>query len=266
MTFFSTILSLILTLSPAAQGQFVRIAFEAPGSPKTVQIEAFGKSLPCYPAGDQIECLAAIPTDTVPQEQTFKILAGAIEIGTAKIRIEESKFPEETLALTQEKKDLMMPSEKRAAEVKTIRAGLGAETTEKFWKGKFIKPVNGKTESLFGEKRILDGKMMEGYYHKGLDIGAKPGTPVLASNAGRVVIARKFIEEGNMAAVDHGHGVVSIYLHCSSLSVKEGQKVKKGQELGKVGSTGVSNSPHVHWGIYIHDIPIDPLYWLQNAP
>jgi len=252
-------------LSPAAQGQFIKIAFEAPGQ-KSIRLEAFGKTVPCYPSGGKTECLAAVPAGFAPGEQTLKILSDAGLIGEAKVRIEESKFPEETLALTQEKKDLMKPSEKRKEEVKIIRAGLGAETPERQWKGKFIKPVKGKTESLFGEKRILDGKRMEGYYHKGQDIGAETGTPIHAANAGRVVIARKFIEEGNMVALDHGHGVVSIYMHCSAIAVKEGQAVKKGQEVGKVGSTGISNSPHVHFGVYIHDTPTDPLFWLKNSP
>ena len=258
-------LALLLALSPAAQGQFVKVAFEAPGR-ESVRLEAFGKTVPCYPDGKKIECLAAVPANFAPGEQTLKLLSDSGPIGEAKVRIEAAKFPEETLALTQEKKDLMKASDKRDAEVKIIRAGLGAETPEKSWKGRFIKPVKGVTESLFGEKRILDGKMMEGYYHKGQDIGAKHGTPILASNAGRVVIARGLIEEGNMVALDHGHGVVSIYMHCSSLSVKEGQAVKKGQEVGRVGSTGISNSPHVHFGVYIHDTPTDPIFWLANSP
>ena len=66
---------------------------------------------------------------------------------------------------------------------------------------------------------------------------------------------------GNCIFLDHGHGVISAYLHLSSLLVKEGDFVNKGQVIGKVGSTGIASGPHLHWGMYVLGKTVDPIGW-----
>ena len=278
MKTFSTLLCLVFVLSPvlfiqpshavivhdtAGQGEFFTLLYPAD---KEVSVKAFDRRIPCHRDRVFSQCLIAVPADAAAGLHAFQIFwDGKLEMEKT-VKVRETAFPVETLTLTQEKKDLLKPSKERDKEVKLIRAALGTETPEKLWKEKFIWPVKGKIESLFGEKRILDGKLRENYYHRGLDLGAKTGTPIVAVNDGKVVLNRHFLEEGNIVAVDHGRGVMSAYLHCSAILVREGETVKKGQVIARVGSTGVSNSPHLHFGLYVHDVPIDPLFWFKNAP
>ncbi len=249
------------------QGQFLLLE---PALPQTetaqVSLDFQGQKTPCYLNKGIWQCLAAVPADAKTGTQIFKVLAGEKPLPEEKIRVLNHRFPVEPLTLTKEKKNLLKSGEDKDAELKVIRAKLKIETPEKLWKGKFGRPVEGKIESLYGEKRILDGKLRPNYYHRGLDLGAPHGTPLHASQDGQVILAGSFIEEGNMVMVDHGQGVVTAYLHCSAMSVKEGDKVKKGDIVGKVGDTGVANTPHVHFGTYIHGTPIDPLYWFAKAP
>ena len=85
--------------------------------------------------------------------------------------------------------------------------------------------------------------------HKGLDIGASTGADIIAAADGEVVIATYSYSAGNYIMLDHGGGVSTVYMHCSQLLVKKGDKVKQGQLIAKVGSTGYSTGPHLHFGI-----------------
>ncbi len=258
--------------SAAEQGEFVTASFETPPLEEMkISFMFLGSTAPCFP--DPISpnrfqwtCLAAVPANALTGKQRYEIAPYGDPAFHGIIRIKKHKFPVETLTLSKEKKDLLKSGDDKDDEVKLIRKLFKTETSEKMWAGKFIKPVQGKIESLYGEKRILDGKLRENYYHRGLDLGEQHGKPLFASNGGKVLSARMFTEEGNMVMLDHGRGVISLYMHCSAMSVKEGDLVSKGQEIGKVGDTGVASTPHVHFGIYIHGTPIDPLFWLSHSP
>lgn len=101
-------------------------------------------------------------------------------------------------------------------------------------------------------------------YHKGIDISANTGTPVLAAIAGKVVTATYSYSSGNYIVIDHGNGVRTIYCHASKLLVKEGDEVGRGQEIMKVGSTGVSTGAHLHFGIFINGTAVDPLKYVSS--
>ncbi|ACO03251.1 MAG TPA: M23 family peptidase [Persephonella sp.] len=108
----------------------------------------------------------------------------------------------------------------------------------------------------FGAKRIINGKKRS--IHWGTDFRAAEGTPVYASLSGKVEIARDLFFTGNTVIINHGLGLFTLYAHLSEISVKEGSFVKAGQIIGKVGSTGRSTAPHLHFGIYINDQRVDP--------
>jgi len=100
--------------------------------------------------------------------------------------------------------------------------------------------------------------------HFGVDFGAKRGTPLRALNDGRVVYAGWMRGYGNVVKIDHGNGLVSLYAHQSKILVKKGQKVTRGQTIGRVGSTGRSTGPHLHLGLYRHGKPVDPLKYISR--
>lgn len=101
--------------------------------------------------------------------------------------------------------------------------------------------------------------------HEGLDFAAPRGTPIFAASGGVVTEARYVPGYGKMVEVNHGNGLVTRYAHASSLSVKLGEVVTKGQQIARVGSTGRSTGPHLHYEVRIADHALDPTLFMANA-
>jgi murein DD-endopeptidase MepM/ murein hydrolase activator NlpD len=143
-------------------------------------------------------------------------------------------------------------------ENKLIRSTLRVFTDRYFKESRFHKPLKKISISTpFGARRIINNKIK--YTHSGTDFRAKWGTPVRAVLSGRVVIARDFYLTGKTIIINHGLGLYSLYAHLSKMKVKEGQFVKAGQIIGNVGSTGRSTGPHLHLGVYINGMRVDPI-------
>jgi hypothetical protein len=125
------------------------------------------------------------------------------------------------------------------------------------WSGPFTPPLHTapRTDS-FGTRRVFNGSLAS--IHRGLDYRAKIGTPVAASNAGRVIIARPLYYEGNCVIIDHGQGFMTLYMHLSHFKVKEGARVKRGQIIGLSGRTGRTTGPHLHLGVRWQGAYLDP--------
>ena len=122
-------------------------------------------------------------------------------------------------------------------------------------------PVRGTLSSVFG---VRNSPFTETpVFHHGLDIVARAGVPVLASASGVVVKSGYEALYGNMVVVDHGAGYRSVYGHLSSCSVEEGAFVNRGEELGKVGSTGRSTGPHLHYEVRVNGLPVNPARFLN---
>ncbi len=139
----------------------------------------------------------------------------------------------------------------------------------KLWSGAFLQPTypnkRGRISSKFGVYRVfrLRRRLHRGY-HKGLDIAMKRGEPIYAPNYGVVVVAKYFKTRGNVVMIDHGLGVMTSHLHLSKINVKKGMFVKKGQLIGKVGSTGRSTGPHLHWEVRVNGVSVDSTQWRNN--
>jgi hypothetical protein len=139
---------------------------------------------------------------------------------------------------------------------------------EKYWSGPFRRPSQGRVSSEYGVRRYYNGVFAENYYHRGIDYAAPTGSPVIAPAAGRVVlvgrVADGFELHGNTIGIDHGQGVSSIFIHLNSISVREGDQVQPGQTIGTVGNTGASTGPHLHWGVYVNGVAVDPGPWMSR--
>ena len=148
---------------------------------------------------------------------------------------------------------------RRAVELEKIKAARAVHVQSDGWKQSFRWPLTGRITGVFGSQRIYRGK--PGSYHGGVDIAARPGTPIRAPADGVVVLAAQqpFTLEGHLLIVDHGMGLNSAFLHCSSLAVKVGDIVRQGQVIGTVGSSGRATGPHLHWGMKWNAARIDPV-------
>ncbi len=126
----------------------------------------------------------------------------------------------------------------------------------KEWSGKFDPPVSARVSDVFGTQRTFNGQVQS--MHQGLDFAAPDGTPVSAVNSGTVLVARPMFFEGNCVMLDHGQGLLTIYMHLSEFKVKEGEHVKRGQLIGLSGGTGRATGPHLHVAVRWEGIYVDP--------
>ncbi len=149
----------------------------------------------------------------------------------------------------------------RAAEEKTVENVYELRTPQ-VWSKPFAPALNTRAvSSSFGQPRtyVAGGPVN---YHYGLDYPAPVGTAVYAVNDGTVVIASKFPVRGNLVAIDHGNGVISMYFHQSKLLVKVGDRVVRGQKVGLVGTTGLSAGPHLHLEMRVRGEGTNPQDWI----
>ncbi|WP_353932970.1 M23 family metallopeptidase [Okeanomitos corallinicola TIOX110] len=150
-------------------------------------------------------------------------------------------------------------------ELQKVKEFKALQTPEKYWNGVFLTPNKGRMTTTYGVRRYYNGKFANDYYHRGLDYAGAAGSAVIAPAAGRVAlvgtVSQGFKVHGNVIGIDHGQGIISIFMHLSRINVKEGDIVKPGQLIGAVGSTGASTGPHLHWGLYVNGQSIDPMTW-----
>ena len=177
------------------------------------------------------------------------------------IQVRDRKFPVQRITLPPGKAGVKATQEelKRVAEFKAL------QTPEKYWNGVFLTPNAGRTSTRYGVRRYYNGVFANDYCHRGQDYAGAAGSSVTAPAAGRVAlvgtVSQGFRVHGNVIGIDHGQGVVSIFMHLSRINVQEGDFVKAGQKIGAVGSTGASTGPHLHWGLYVNGQSVDPLPW-----
>lgn len=125
-----------------------------------------------------------------------------------------------------------------------------------------IWPVRGRFTSPFGVRRHpISGRAI---MHKGIDISAPQGTPIVAPASGKVVFAKRFSGYGLTIEIEHRPGLRTRYAHCSSILVKVGDQVKRGQIIGKVGATGRTTGSHLHYEVHVRGQVVNPLIYILN--
>ncbi len=155
-----------------------------------------------------------------------------------------------------------VPSEafmaRRKPELELIAAARLRSSDSAGWRQPFIWPATGRVSGIFGSQRIYAGE--PGSFHSGVDVAGPVGAPVVAPADGVVILAAQspFSLEGNLLMIDHGMGLNSAFLHLSSIDVKDGERVRQGQQIGRIGATGRATGPHLHWSMKWNEARIDP--------
>ena len=150
-------------------------------------------------------------------------------------------------------------------ELERVSAFKELVTPQKYWQGSFLRPNVSRVSTGFGVRRYYNNVFAQDYYHKGVDYAGGYGSPVVAPAAGKVrLVGREdagFHVHGNVVGIDHGQGVLSIFMHLQDINVAEGAMVEAGDKIGTIGSTGASTGPHLHWGLYVNQVAVDPVPW-----
>jgi murein DD-endopeptidase MepM/ murein hydrolase activator NlpD len=182
-------------------------------------------------------------------------LAKKLTVGRAHYKTVSVTVPAKYTAPTPEQ------LEEIARDKKIKQEAFAHATPERFWSGGFLPPATVPVSGEFGTRRVFNGKVQS--VHEGLDFAAPAGTEVVASNRGSILLARQLYFEGNCVVIDHGQGLLTLYLHLSSIQVKEGEQVSRGQRIGLSGNTGRSTGPHLHLAVRWQGEYLDPATLLQ---
>ncbi|MBN1848468.1 MAG: M23 family metallopeptidase [Deltaproteobacteria bacterium] len=158
--------------------------------------------------------------------------------------------------------DLDEETLKRVLEEQKIMSALWKEPEPApLWHGAFLRPVPGIVVGPFGKGRIINEQPRSP--HTGVDLRGEAGTPVKAMNRGKIVLTDEHFFSGRSVVIDHGGEILSMYFHLEKILVRSGETVEKGQVIGLVGSSGRASGPHLHWGIRLNGVRIDPIELLD---
>lgn len=253
-------LSVTASARAIRQGELVVLTIRSRVPSTTMKVRAFDRDLPAVADG----------------ASAWRVFVGidlSVPAGTYDVAIEGSpgdqktvfplvvasrRFP--TRTLTVDPAFVTPPPEARERierETRELESLWEAAPTPRLWSGAFVRPVPHTANSAFGTHSVFNGEPRS--QHGGADFRSPAGTPIKAPNAGRVVIAGPRYFPGNTVVVDHGLGVLSLFAHLSSMTVKTGDQVRAGQVIGTVGATGRVTGPHLHWAVRVNGARVDPL-------
>lgn len=258
-----------VTIFPASirQGDAAEVVVSGITAPAAI-VRFAGRSWPLYRSGAVWRTFVGTDPLTAPGSRRVVIEAqgptGVQRLAGASLLVRRVAFPTRRITLAPDRRGLLDP---RLAEEegRKVVAALRRLEPGQLWNGPFRLPVQGRVASPYGVVSIYQGQM-RGFHH-GVDLAAPLGAPVVASNDGIVRLAEKLPLSGNAVLIDHGMGIVTSYLHQSVLFVRRGDKVRRGQVIGRVGSTGLSTGSHLHWGLRVNGVHVDPMPWVgRKAP
>lgn len=249
-------------------GEVIKLSIKDISDIKVVQSRFLGKKY-CFGKGrNASEALVFIGLDLGLKPGTYQMDIsvlyddGKIQHLKKKISVVEKEFPVKRLWV--EEKFVTPPPkvhERIRWESELLRAVYDIFTPRWLGDGKFIIPSEGKAVPNFGERRIFNNKPRSS--HSGVDITSPFGSPVKASNSGKIVLANDLYFAGKTVIIDHGLGVFTLYCHFSRILVKRGTFVKRGEIIGEIGATGRVTGPHLHWGVKILGSRVDPFSLLS---
>jgi len=244
------------------RGSAVLFQVRTPVGVRELSGKWFGRDLKFYPLQNNhgFYALAGIPVETSPGTYVLELnaLRGAGRFRLLKkVRVGPAQYPKVAITVAKQYTEPDSEQLKQVDADKQVKQTVFSKMTEaQLWKGDFQAPAEAPTSGVFGTERVFNGKVQS--RHLGLDYAVPSGTPVRAINDGRVVLAQHLYFEGGFIVIDHGLGLMSLYLHLSEFKVKPGDDVLAGQVIASSGGSGRATGPHLHLAVRWQGLYLDP--------
>ncbi|HOM01857.1 MAG TPA: peptidoglycan DD-metalloendopeptidase family protein [Acetivibrio sp.] len=202
--------------------------------------------------------LAVEKRDTVKEkaEQSLKAL-NELSVARSKLDSEISSINSQLKKLEQQENELIRQSNELAGQIRRLQQSGNYAGGTMRWPA----PSSSTISSYFGNRLHPILKVYK--MHTGIDISAASGTSIVAANKGTVIMSGWQNGYGYTVVIDHGGGISTLYAHCSKLLVKVGDSVNAGDTIAKVGSTGLSTGPHLHFEVRKNGTPVNPLDYVK---
>lgn len=263
--------ALSVTITPASPRPGDVVLLHVSGAPPDLDGTWGGVPLRVFRVADGAAALVGVDLDAPVGPVAWALTrpgptGGGVAVRAGRVTIRPRAFETQRLTLPPGQVDLDAAT---LARVKTeqaeFRVALGDSAAERLWRGAFRVPVEGgRPTGGFGLRRLLNGQSRSP--HAGFDWAAPSGTPVVATNAGRVVLVAEHFFAGRLVVLDHGLGLSSYYFHLDETRVAAGERVAAGQPIGAVGATGRATGPHLHLGVSLGGARVDPEALLALTP
>lgn len=237
----------------------------------TLSVSLNGIPLQTYPLAGGLAAFSVAPLGSEAADWLLEVEVrtddGELHSYSGSVAVRADPRPVEELSIPASVLSLSTP-EAREVEAAMVERVWSAPAPEPLWTEPFILPIEGsRPTSIYGDpRRYAPGGRVS--FHEGTDMAAQQGTPVLATNSGRVVIAAEFPAypiKGGLVIIDHGAQIMSYYLHLHRVHVQEGSEVSRGDLIGEVGTTGLSTGPHLHWEMRLGNQGTNPLTWVGKT-
>ena len=246
------------------------VNLSVPGGVAVIQIEPIGeranyngKKVMLVNYRESQFAVIGIPLDTVPGIKNLQVEYSSGSSSNHDFTVKEKKYQEQRLTISNNRQvnpneNDMQRINRESLEMRAAFANWTEELTPNF---KMQAPVDGIQSSSFGLRRFFNDQPRAP--HSGMDIAAPEGAPITAPADGIILSTGNYFFNGNTIILDHGFGLISLYCHMNTIDVENGQIVKTGDQIGRVGKTGRVTGPHLHWSINLNGSRVDPALFLN---
>lgn len=242
------------------------VTFKIPGAvDEQPSVKLAGRTAMVVRQGTDWLAIVGIPLDVEPGEQSVDVEQPGKDARKISFKVLPKQYRTQQLRVAPAMVNPSPENEDRIArESEKVRAALASFSPDAPATLRLAQPVPGPRSSSFGLRRVFNGESRRP--HSGMDIAAPTGTPIKAPLAGRIVDIGEYYFNGGNVIIDHGQGLTTMYCHLSKIRVAVGQDVKLGDVIGDVGATGRVTGPHLHWGVALSGVMVDPALFLPPAP
>ena len=254
-----------------------------------------GVALPCHSDGGDALVVVPLPADAPAGIFALGVEAGGRRV-TRSVQVDDRDFGRELVFLDAKTYALTQDAAAVARDARAVRGVLAGETEVRRWGGAPWREPKGARSAGYGVERFYyrasdstraitlanDARTtgtfgtdttatrasgsVPSWRHAGVDVAFARGTRVEAPAAATVADVGLYQLTGRTVLLDHGHGVFTAFFHLDTALVRRGDVVRSGQSIGRVGSTGLSTGPHLHYGVYVHGRDVDPAAWREMPP